>query len=147
MSHKIVVALTLSTLIPIPSLALEVKVRPGETLSDISFHYKVPVRKIVELNGLQDPNEIQAGRKLILPSDSQNKSIPQGGNHKVSSGETLSKIAKRYKVRQLELLRLNDLRSADYLYVGQTIKLPSNNKSYSANNFSNHKVSKIHGFK
>ena len=44
----------------------------------------------------------------------------------VQSGETLSEIADRYGVSTRQLVRLNGLRNANHVEVGQTLKLPSN---------------------
>jgi len=45
-------------------------------------------------------------------------------SHRVVSGDTLSKIASRYKTTVDTLVRLNKLKSANQIRVGQTIKLP-----------------------
>lgn len=45
-------------------------------------------------------------------------------SHRVVSGDTLGKIASRYKTTVDALVRLNKLKSANQIRVGQTIKLP-----------------------
>ena len=42
----------------------------------------------------------------------------------MQSGDTLGGIAARYRVSERQLIALNDLASADYLEVGQTLRLP-----------------------
>ncbi len=42
-------------------------VQKKETLADIAARYGVSVGMIAEYNGLQDPNEINAGQRLIIP--------------------------------------------------------------------------------
>ncbi len=42
-------------------------VKPGETLSAIAARYKVPADAILEANGLEDPDRLPAGRKLVIP--------------------------------------------------------------------------------
>jgi len=44
--------------------------------------------------------------------------------HKVRRGETLSKIARRYRVRESQLVALNNLRSRHRIRVGQVLVLP-----------------------
>jgi LysM repeat protein len=42
-------------------------VEPGQTMSAIAAAYKVPVRAIVEANGLSNANQIRVGQKLFIP--------------------------------------------------------------------------------
>jgi outer membrane biosynthesis protein TonB len=46
--------------------AREHKVQPGETLSQIAERYGVPMSRLVSLNGLEKPDDLQAGTRLIL---------------------------------------------------------------------------------
>ena len=43
-------------------------VKPGDFLSTIAEGFDVPVQAIVELNGLADPNDIQAGQTIEIPT-------------------------------------------------------------------------------
>ena len=43
-------------------------VKPGEFLSTIAEGFDVPVQAIVDLNGLADPNDIQAGQTIEIPT-------------------------------------------------------------------------------
>ena len=43
------------------------RVRPGESLSQIAAQYGVTTQSIVQANGLQNPNNVQVGRLLIIP--------------------------------------------------------------------------------
>jgi len=51
---------------PTPAPVIHV-VQPGESLSGIAFEYKLPVEALAEANGIQDPNVIQVGQKLVIP--------------------------------------------------------------------------------
>ena len=44
------------------------EIKSGETLSVIAESFDVPVQAIVELNGLADPNDIQAGQTIEIPT-------------------------------------------------------------------------------
>ncbi len=57
---------TTSTTISTDRIFYEVK--PGEFLSTIAEGFDVPVQAIVELNGLADPNDIQAGQTIEIPT-------------------------------------------------------------------------------
>ena len=43
------------------------KVQPGETLSGIAERYGIPVERIMEANGIQDPSLIREGQELVIP--------------------------------------------------------------------------------
>ena len=42
-------------------------VRPGETLSEIGYAYRIPWRKLAALNGIRNPDHIAAGQRLHMP--------------------------------------------------------------------------------
>ena len=42
-------------------------VRPGETLSEIGYAYRIPWRKLAALNGIRNPDHIEAGQRLHMP--------------------------------------------------------------------------------
>jgi len=50
---------------------VQVKVRPGQTLSGIAHAYHVPMQLIAEANHLALPYRIEAGRTLIIPEADQ----------------------------------------------------------------------------
>ncbi len=43
-------------------------VQPGDTLSGIALEFGTTVQELIALNGLTDPNAIQVGQTLIVPS-------------------------------------------------------------------------------
>lgn len=42
-------------------------VMPGETLSELAEHYKVPMRRLIELNRVKKPYKIYVGQVLVVP--------------------------------------------------------------------------------
>ncbi|MFN7741237.1 MAG: LysM peptidoglycan-binding domain-containing protein, partial [Cyanobacteriota bacterium] len=58
-----VAALALALLLPLPGLAGEVVVKPGETLSEIADRYGVSVQRLMQLNGLKDAKDLWAGSR------------------------------------------------------------------------------------
>ena len=136
------VALALALLLPLPGLAGEVVVKPGETLSDIAARYGVSVDRLLQLNGIKDPKGLQIGTKLTVPgapSSSSRGSSSQGssgqgsggqagggrGNYTVKSGETISEIADRYGISTNRLLELNGIRDPKGLQAGSRISVPT----------------------
>ena len=108
------------TLSGLPSGAATITVKAGDTLSDIAERYGVSVGSLMRANGLRNSNFLEAGQTLRLPESGT------AGNrrHTVRPGDTLGAIAVRYRVSERQLMALNGLSSADYLEVGQTLRLP-----------------------
>jgi len=50
---------------------VQVKVRPGQTLSGIAHTYRVPMQLVAEANHLAPPYRIETGRILIIPQSDQ----------------------------------------------------------------------------
>ena len=119
----------------------QVVVENGDTLSDLAFRHHVPVSVLRTTNNLNG-DMIRIGQKLRLPRDEQLLVDPlyvaaaselqklQSGLiaserviHKVRSGESLSVIAKRYKVSVLDLQKWNNISDPHKLRVGQSLTL------------------------
>ena len=129
------VALALALLLPLPGLAGQVVVKPGETLSDIAARYGVSVDRLLQLNGIKDPKGLQVGTKLTVPGAPSSPTRGSGGsggqggggrgNYTVKSGETISEIADRYGISSERLLALNGIRDPKGLQVGSRITVPT----------------------
>ena len=115
--------LVLTALLPVPASAATITVRPGQTLSDIAADYGVSVRQLMRMNGIRNSDFVRAGSRLSVPGPQVSAGA---GRHRVSRGETLSTIAARYRVSSRDLMLVNNLRNANHVEVGQTLKLPSN---------------------
>ncbi|MCX5933161.1 MAG: LysM peptidoglycan-binding domain-containing protein, partial [Cyanobacteria bacterium] len=123
--RRALAALVLALVLPIPALAApQHVVKSGETLSEIAERYGLSVQKLLPLNGLKDPNLVEAGTRLKLPEGSSSKGSSSQASHTVASGETLSEIADRYGLSVQKLMELNGLKDADLLQVGQRLKVP-----------------------
>jgi len=65
----------------------------------------------------------------VVPSAAETASTPPTGPvHVVSKGETLTAIARRYKVSVPELMKVNKIADARKLQIGQTLALPPDAK-------------------
>ena len=123
MRRTALAALLLTAWFPLSATAASVKVRSGETLSDIADRYGVSVGTLMRMNGIRNPDLVQAGSRLQVPGPT----VTAGScRHRVNSGETLSTIASQYQVRSRDLMALNNLRNPNHVEVGQTLRLPSN---------------------
>jgi membrane-bound lytic murein transglycosylase D len=117
----------------------QVVVQSGDTLSGISVRHNVPVDVLRSSNDIQG-DLIRPGQKLRLPRDDQLLVDPlyaqaalelqelQSGliaadsqMHRVRRGESLSVIARRYKVSVKDLQRWNNISDPRKLRAGSTI--------------------------
>ena len=93
-----------------------VTVHAGETLYAISRRYGVPVRELIEANGLTPPYALAAGRRLT---------VPQVRLHVVQPGETLYSVSRAYGIDTTTLARSNALPPPYTVFVGQSLVLPA----------------------
>jgi len=115
------------------------KVKKGETLSAIARRYGVSTATLRAANGLKK-DALRAGRSILVPSDgdtaapierTETRSSKKASSkskarmHKVTSGQTLTSIAARYKVSIDALKRHNDLPQSGLIKPGMRLKIPS----------------------
>ncbi|WP_328521820.1 LysM peptidoglycan-binding domain-containing protein [Kribbella sp. NBC_00359] len=108
------------------------KVKDGDTLSHIASRYGTSVKTLVALNSLPgNGNAIYAGEVLKVPGKGSTTAARPAKRSQlgrvtyiVKPGDTISKIAKRYKCSQANLLAANKLRSSDRIYAGKPLQVP-----------------------
>jgi LysM repeat protein len=111
------------------------EVQPYQALITIAEAYRVPVDRILALNGWQEDWPLQIGQKLVIDpghvtpsptlSNIQKLTPEADGNyyHTVSSGETLSWIAGWYNVPLVDLMTWNGLNNTSVIRPGQKLLL------------------------
>lgn len=127
------------------------KVKAGESLSLIARKYNISIDNLKEWNNLKS-NNVNAGADLVVRGDAvagkpeteevpapevkqestkqvkketsqvQEKEAEEMGTHKIASGETISAIARKYKMTVAELKTINNLKS-NQIQLGQTLKV------------------------
>ena len=117
---------------------LDYRVRRGDTLSTIARRFRVSVSQLVAINGLRSRHKIRVGQKLKLPDNGRtvrhamaNQSsrpparaeVPASGQYTVRRGDTVSRIASRFGLNELDILDANHLRNRNRIYPGQTLNL------------------------
>ena len=98
-----------------PASGMHTVVR-GNTVYSISRLYGLPVRSIIELNGLSPPYLLKVGDRVALP---------QRRGHKVAKGDTVYSISRRYGVTMSELTRANGIAEPYTIVIGQDLAIPS----------------------
>ncbi|MEJ2424829.1 MAG: LysM peptidoglycan-binding domain-containing protein [Candidatus Thiodiazotropha sp.] len=110
------------------------RVKPGDSLWTIARAYKVSYKKLAAWNGMAPGDPLKTGHKLVIwvkPSpakgkvsmvDLQPSAIQSQLHYKVKAGDSLSRIAERFKVSVNDLKRWNTLDDT-YLRPGQSLNL------------------------
>lgn len=106
------------------------KVQSGDTLSHIAQRYGTTVNALVKLNHLPgNGNAIYAGDILKLPgkggsSKPTRPQRPTGVVYVIKAGDTIERIARRYKIKQSALLAANGLSRTDRIFAGKPLRIP-----------------------
>jgi murein DD-endopeptidase MepM/ murein hydrolase activator NlpD len=88
---------------------------PGDTVYGVAQRFGVPVRTLIETNGLKPPYRLVAGQRLQVPVRQE---------HVVQAGDTLLAISRIYGVDQSSLTSVNNLKPPYALKAGQRLTLP-----------------------
>jgi LysM repeat protein len=129
------IALVMALTLPLPGLASEVIVKPGESLSEIAERHGISVSRLMALNGISDPDHVEAGRRLTLPGggSSAASTASSSGRVTVGAGDTLSEIAERHGISVSRLMALNGISDPDHVEVGQSLAVTRGTASAAAN--------------
>jgi murein DD-endopeptidase MepM/ murein hydrolase activator NlpD len=92
------------------------RVGANESLYDIASRYQVPLRALIDQNGLEPPYALTPGRELRLPP-------PRF--HTVARNEQLEDIARAYNVDTRSLALLNRMETPYRVRAGDRIVLPA----------------------
>lgn len=81
-----------TTVAPTTTVPLFYEVQSGDTLTEIADAYSLPIKAIMDANGITDQDAIQAGQILELPSaaDIVANSLPAGGTATTPAATTVA---------------------------------------------------------
>lgn len=91
-------------------------IKPGQTLYGVAREHDLPLRALIDANGLEPPYMLKVGQVLIIPNVRQTT---------VQPGETLAAVARRNDVEESTLARLNHLDPPYQLKAGTKLILPA----------------------
>lgn len=103
-------------------------VQSGDSLSAIAAKYGTSSATLASLNGISNPNYIYVGQ--VLKISRATTSYASTSTYTVKYGDNLSTIASKYGTTTANLQALNGISNANYIYVGQMLKV-SGTASYS----------------
>ncbi len=89
-----------------------VEVKKGDTLYSIAKRYDMSISELIELNGIDSPNQLYVGQVLRTNSNKY---------YTVKRGDTLASIARKYGTTYQALAQKNNIRPPYALNVGQKI--------------------------
>lgn len=119
----------------------QVTVRQGDTLYGLSRSYGVPLSDLMAVNGLTGPN-IKPGQALYLPAGAStatanvraqtpaavdtrtNAPSDWSGQYTVVPGDSLYKIARKYRTKSADLQRYNGIRDPRKVRPGTVLRVP-----------------------
>jgi uncharacterized protein YcbK (DUF882 family) len=105
--------------------AFDYEVKPGETLGAIAMEHGFSQGDIMHLNGIQNPNQIYAGQKLLFPGDPKDGKLTKAGVVlPIPKGFNLTRIAAAYDVPMRSIIRANRIENPNRLREGQKILVP-----------------------
>jgi LysM repeat protein len=92
-------------------------VQPGDSLETIAARSGLSPATLASVNQLDDPDLLQPGHELEIPST-------DGVLHIVAPGETLRSIAQQYNVDVTTLVAANGLTDPDHIVAGLRLFIP-----------------------
>jgi LysM repeat protein len=122
--------------LPVPALLgtaarAAVVVRPGETLSEIAERHGVSLSRLMQANGITNPDLVVVGSRLVIPG-SGGGGTRGGGTVTVQPGDTLSDIAARHGLSTTRLMQLNGISNPDLVMVGQRLVVGGTSRTAAA---------------
>lgn len=107
-------------------------VAAGENLYRIGLRYGISWATLAQYNGLTNANQIYVGQVLRIPGGGQPSTpvaspTPSGEvTHVVKAGENLFRIGLIYDVNWRLIAEANGIVNPNQIFVGQTLKIPTN---------------------
>ncbi|MCH6256660.1 LysM peptidoglycan-binding domain-containing protein [Puniceicoccaceae bacterium K14] len=103
-------------------------VKKGDSLSKIAARQNVTLAELKRANSLKS-DMIGIGQKLVIPNTSKTSRLaeqqPRGISVVIEPGDTLGKIAARYKVSVSELISYNKIVNPRRIPIGKVIMIPT----------------------
>ena len=88
----------------------------GDTVHALARRHRLPVRAIIDANGLRPPYHLAMGQRIVLP---------RRRTHVVKAGDTLYGVSRRYGVDTYALARANGIGAPYTVHVGRELAIPT----------------------
>ncbi|MEZ9558798.1 LysM peptidoglycan-binding domain-containing protein, partial [Vibrio splendidus] len=98
-------------------------VKSGDSLWTIARANKVSHQSLAKWNGMGPRDTLRIGQELVIWKNSSDGAIIRTVFYNVRSGDTVSGIASKFKVKSADVVKWNALQNKKYLQPGQKLKL------------------------
>ncbi|MDA9557228.1 LysM peptidoglycan-binding domain-containing protein [Vibrio sp.] len=98
-------------------------VASGDSFWTIARKHKVSHQSLAKWNGMAPRDTLRIGQKLVVWKKGEQGSIIRTVYYSVRSGDSISRIASKFKVRSSDVVKWNHLNKSKYLQPGQKLKL------------------------
>ncbi|KGG11313.1 putative LysM domain [Prochlorococcus marinus str. LG] len=88
----------------------------------------------MDTNGIYNADNLKVGQKIKLPKDASKVNDIASFTHTVTAGQSIAKISDIYEVNELDIIKLNNIKDANILLLGQVLKLPKSAKKTALDN-------------
>ncbi|MDB1124598.1 lytic transglycosylase [Vibrio algarum] len=98
-------------------------VASGDSLWTISRKHNVSYQSLAKWNGMGPRDTLKIGQKLVIWKNNSDGAIMRTVHYKVRTGDTISGIASKFKVKSADIVKWNNLAKKKYIKPGQSLKL------------------------
>ncbi|OEE38438.1 lytic transglycosylase [Vibrio genomosp. F10 str. ZF-129] len=99
------------------------KVQSGDSLWTIARANKVSHQSLAKWNGMGPRDTLRIGQELVIWKKGSDGSVIRTVFYQVRTGDTISGIANKFKVKSNDIVKWNELNKGKYLQPGQKLKL------------------------
>ncbi|AQS36377.1 LysM repeat-containing protein [Shewanella psychrophila] len=106
------------------NIKIDYIVKSGDSFWKIAKNHKVKTSQLARWNNMAPKDTLKIGQKLaIWTGNKNNASVTRKVNYTVRNGDSLARIASKFKVSLNDLVRWNALEKAKYIQPGQKLQL------------------------
>jgi len=110
-------------------------IKPGDTYYSLARRFRTTVKALVSANPGVDPDKLVIGQTICIPVPVPPGPCPGGFTYQIVVGDTIYRLARRYKISVEALLAANPGVDPDNLKIGQTICIPAPSPAPSCTGF------------
>ena len=108
-----------------PTGSFAYTIRSGDTLFALARRFNTTVEAIIAINPGIDPNNLQIGQVICIPSMAPPvPPCPNGFLYTIRAGDTLFALSQRFNVSVESIMRANPGVDPNRLQIGQRICIP-----------------------
>jgi len=108
-------------------------IKQGDTLYQIAERYGVTINDLVNVNGLNRPNDLAIGQNIFIPNQMTNNNMT---TYTVMPGDTMYLISRRLGISLDALIAANpQIADPNRIQIGQVINIPSSKRNIEVNGY------------